>query len=215
MPDDVYEANIQLADELRAIAQALVDFDVDPESTLTALALAREVRPHLSGARRPRGYAAEDPGNFEFATTRAFEAISPVRGRLNVVAPPLRLAVAEREDGSRTISGSARLSNLYEGPPRGVHGGIVAALFDDILGAAMALAPPPGVTAKLEIDYRHLTPIDEDLRFEAWITKERDRRVHAAATCHAGNTLTAQASALFVRVDFKEVEDRMRDRAES
>ena len=60
----------------------------------------------------------------------------------------------------------------------------------------MALAPPPGVTAQLDVNYHHLTPVDEDLRLEAWITKVRDRRVYAEATCHAGETLTARATAL-------------------
>jgi acyl-coenzyme A thioesterase PaaI-like protein len=122
------------------------------------------------------------------------------------------MQMARREDGSLFVQGHARLSRVYEGPPRGVHGGWVAALFDEMLGATMALTPPPGVTAKLSVDYRHLTPIEEDLRLEAWITDERERRIQAEATCHAGETLTATASALFVRVDFKQVEARMRAR---
>jgi len=213
MSDDSYETSIQLADELRAIAQALIDRDVEFEAAHAALAAAREVRPLLSGPTRPRWYEADVPSAFGTDSSRAFDALSPVRGRLNAVAPPLTMEVAEREDGSRYIAGHAYLSNIYEGPPHGVHGGLVAALFDEILGASMGLVPPPGVTAKLEVDYRHLTPIEEDLRLEAWITEERDRRIYARATCHAGDTLTAQAKALFVRVDFKEVEDRMRDRA--
>jgi len=66
-----------------------------------------------------------------------------------------------------------------------------------------------GVTAKLEVRYRHVTPIDEELRFEAWIHDRRERRVEVRATCHAGETLTADAVGLFVRVDFAEVQQRM------
>lgn len=215
MSDDPYETSIQLADELRAIAQVLIDRDIDLESARKALEVAREVRSHLSGPSRPRWYEAAVPSAFGFETAHAFDSLSPVRGRLNVAAPPLTMKIAEREDGSKYVAGRARLSNIYEGPPRGVHGGLVAALFDEILGASMNLAPPPGVTAKLEVDYHHVTPIDEDLRLEAWITEERDRRVYAEATCHAGDTLTARARALFIRVDFKEVEDRMKARAEA
>ena len=122
---------------------------------------------------------------------------------MNPVAPPLRTEHAERADGSPCVVGRARLPDLYEGPPRGVHGGLVAALFDEILGASMSLAPPPGVTAKLEVDYHHLTPIGEELRLEAWIKEVRGRRIFAEATCHAGDTLTARATALFVRVDYQ------------
>lgn len=201
-----------LANELRGIAQTLVDLELDPEALEAALDGIREIRPLLVGTRRPRWYEAEVPSSFGTPTADSFDTISPVRGRLNVVAPPLRIEFAEREDGTPSVVGHARLPSLYEGPPRGVHGGLVAALFDEILGASMALAPPPGVTAQLEVDYRHLTPIDEPLRLEAWISEVRGRRIHAQATCHAGETLTATARALFVRVDFKAVEDRMRAR---
>jgi acyl-CoA thioesterase FadM len=86
-------------------------------------------------------------------------------------------------------------------------------MFDEILGSAQGLAPPPGVTARLEVNYHQLTPIDEDLRFEAWLTKDRGRRVFAEATCHAGDTLTARATGFFMRVDFKAVEAKMNARS--
>jgi hypothetical protein len=34
------------------------------------------------------------------------------------------------------------------------------------------------------------------------------------ATCHAGDTLTADAEGIFMRVDFDEVTERMRERRE-
>lgn len=207
------EAAGALADELRAIGKELVHRHVEPEALDRALETARELRPLLTGPPRARWYEAEEPDLFASGTSNAFEAYSPLRGRINTVAPPLRMERGTRADGTPCIVGHVRLSSVYEGPPRGVHGGLVAALFDEVLGEAMSLAPPPGVTAKLSVDYRHLTPVEEDLRLEAWITDARDRRIRGQATCHAGETLTAEARALFVRVDFKQVEDRMRARS--
>jgi acyl-CoA thioesterase FadM len=57
-----------------------------------------------------------------------------------------------------------------------------------------------------------VTPVDEELAFEAWIHEERDQRLVARATCHAGETLTAEAEGVFVRVDFGEVQQRMQQR---
>ncbi len=102
----------------------------------------------------------------------------------------------------------------YEGPPHGVHGGWVAALFDEVLGSVQGLANQPGVTAILRVRYRHLTPVEEELRFEGWIETLRSQRLVARATCHAGDTLTADAEGVFVRVDFNQVEERMRARRE-
>jgi acyl-CoA thioesterase FadM len=88
----------------------------------------------------------------------------------------------------------------------------VAALFDDLLGAAQGAAGVHCVTARLAVRYRDVTPIEEELRLEAWIERESGRRVVARATCHARDTLTAEAEGLFVRVDFNAIEARMQER---
>jgi acyl-coenzyme A thioesterase PaaI-like protein len=110
------------------------------------------------------------------------------------------------------VRGRARLGAAYEGPPHGVHGGFVAALFDEMLGSAQGLGAAPSMTGTLEVRYRHVTPLDEELRFEAWVDTRRQRSLVARATCHAGETLTAEARGLFVAVDFDEVRERMRAR---
>ena len=107
------------------------------------------------------------------------------------------------------IIGRVRLGVAYEGPPHGVHGGFVAGMFDEVLGATQRMMEMPGVTGRLTIHYRHITPIEEDLVLRAWITEDVGRRILAKATCHAGDTLTADAEGLFIRVDFTEVKDRM------
>ncbi len=213
MPDDPTELSIELADELREITRALVDQALPRDQVERVLKAVRATYADRDGPRRPRWYEEDSPNSFGSDDGGAFGALSPVRGQLNPVAPPLRLERGERDDGTPCIIGHANMSAVYEGPPRGVHGGLVAALFDEILGAAMVFAPPPGVTARLEVDYHHLTPIGEDLHLEARIVESRGRRVRAEATCHAGTTLTARAKALFIRVDFDAVEDRMRSRA--
>jgi acyl-coenzyme A thioesterase PaaI-like protein len=198
-----------LADELRAITVALVSREVAPGAVAEALPLARALREKLQGPLRARWWEQEVGSPMRSAgARRSFQDMSPLRGILNPVAPPLAMDSEQGPDGVRLV-GRVRLSRAYEGPPHGVHGGIVAALFDEMLGAAQNLAPPVGVTAKLEVRYRHVTPIEEDLRFDAWVEENRVRRLTTRATCHAGSTLTADARGLFVRVDFAEVEQYM------
>ncbi|MFQ5415437.1 MAG: hypothetical protein ACE5FL_00165 [Myxococcota bacterium] len=86
----------------------------------------------------------------------------------------------------------------------------LAALFDELLGTAQSMGEEKGVTAALTVHYRAVTPIDEDLRFEGWIHEVRGRSIIARGTCHAGGTLTADAEGVFVRVDFNEMQHRMR-----
>ena len=65
------------------------------------------------------------------------------------------------------------------------------------------------MTALLKVRYRHVTPVEQPLRFESWVHEERGRRTVTRATCHAGDRLTADAEGVFIRVDFEEVEERM------
>ncbi len=198
-----------LARELRAIVEVVSVADPDDRALEESTDLARSMLRRLEGSRRPRWYdrdanRPERPDD----SRRAYQDQSPVRGEINPIAPPLRIRVGQRSDGTPAIYGHARLGLAYEGPPRGVHGGWVAALFDDLLGAAQGLANTSGMTAVLEIKYRGVTPLDEDLEFEGWIDQNRGRRIVARGTCHAHGVLTAEAKGLFVRVDFEGLQDR-------
>ena len=82
-------------------------------------------------------------------------------------------------------------------------------LFDDMLGAAQRLSGSRGMTARLTVRYRALTPIETELVLRAVGGERRGRRVTCTATCHAGDLLTPEAEALFIRVDFTEVQTRM------
>ena len=59
---------------------------------------------------------------------------------------------------------------------------------------------------------KHLTPIHEQLRFEGWIDEQVGRRIIAKATCHAGDTLCAEAEGLFLQVDFEALQEKMQAR---
>jgi len=202
------EAN-DLVRELRGIAEALAVSDLQREDVAEAARLAAEVRRLVDGPRRARWYESGGGLDLSPESRRAYLEQSPIRGRLNPGAPPLELETVTRPDGTKAVAGRVRMGHRYEGPPHGVHGGWVAALFDEVCGAVQGLVGGSRVTAVLKVRYRHVTPLDEELRFEGWATGQRGRRLVAKATCHAGDTLTAQAQGLMVEVDFEEVEERM------
>jgi hypothetical protein len=147
---DEVDPRDRLAAELRAIASEMAQRSLSDEEAVASLALARSLRAGLQGPPRARWY--DDPSSvphFSSGARESFGDLSPIRGRQNPVAPPLSVERAEGPDGPRIVA-HGTLSRAYEGPPHGVHGGIVAAMFDEVLGAVMGLAPPPGVTATLE-----------------------------------------------------------------
>jgi acyl-coenzyme A thioesterase PaaI-like protein len=201
----------ELADELRRAIAKLANNDVPLEQLARARELAGSLGDQLDGPSRPRWYDGDAPaGNPTPAARRAYTDQSPVRGRLNPIAPPMVTSdPVSRADGGVAVEARVTLGPAYEGPPHGAHGGWVAALFDDLLGQSQQLARRAGVTATLQVRYRNITPLDEELRLTAWIHEEKGRRVVARATCHAGETLTADAEAVFVAVDFDEIRGRM------
>lgn len=104
------------------------------------------------------------------------------------------------------------MGRRYEGPPHGVHGGYVAALFDEVLGATQGLVGMTGMTAVLRVRYRRVTPIGAPLRFTGWVHERRGRRLVAKATCETDGELTADAEGIFIGVDFDRVERQMATR---
>ena len=83
----------------------------------------------------------------------------------------------------------------------------LAGLFDEILAAGQGLTGErPGVTGRLIVRYRRITPIDTDLMFRSWVERDRGLRLDMRAECVIAATLdddqptrTADAEAFFVR----------------
>jgi len=126
------------------------------------------------------------PGHFDF---------SPLIGRSNPLAPPITV----REEGGRVYA-EVSFGSAYEGPPGSLHGGYVAAAFDEVLGFAQSLTGNPGMTGRLEVSYRSPTPLHTPLRFEAWVESVVGRKITTRCTLHAGERLCAEAMGLFITI---------------
>jgi acyl-coenzyme A thioesterase PaaI-like protein len=130
----------------------------------------------------------------------AFFDHSPMLGRANPLAPPIELW-AEGD----VMHGRATFGAAYEGPPGSVHGGYVAAAFDEVLGSTQSLAGRPGMTARLTVNYRSPTPLHTELLFTGRVVEVSGRKTFTEGTVHAGDTLCADSQALFVAIDFAKV----------
>jgi acyl-coenzyme A thioesterase PaaI-like protein len=200
----------ELAEELRAVLRALNERELTDEQIASAVDVARRLRAGLDGPRRPRWY--EDgmvDGRSSPRTRSSFNTHSLFRGRDSAIAVPLDCRLVALPDGRQVVEGTVTCPLLYEGPPGGVHGGYVAGLFDDILGGTQQLIEgPSGLTGTLTVRYRSITPLETELHLRAWIDHVSGRRIRAKATCHAEGRLTAEAEALFIRVDMGQIAER-------
>jgi hypothetical protein len=124
-------AKHDLAEVTRRLVESVALLDVTELDAADVEALAAGVRDlanridALPSLRR-HGSAATAPYPDGALTER-----SGISGRSNPLAPPLRLRV----EGERTVA-AAVYGEAYEGPPGCLHGGFVAAAFDDLLGCA-------------------------------------------------------------------------------
>jgi hypothetical protein len=181
----------RLTDALRGLVQSSVALTA-PLPELTALADAAEAL-----ATRAAAFAGERPfPRYGAPVGGDLDTIlpwSPVSGRYNPIAAPVSMG----RDGARAI-GTGRFGLAYEGPPGGVHGAVVAGVWDQVLAFACMIAGTPGHTATLTTHFRAITPLDQELRFEAWVERTEGRRIHARGQCHAGATLVSEAEGLFI-----------------
>ncbi len=124
-------------------------------------------------------------GHFDF---------SPLIGLSNPLSPPI--VMTSDEDG--TVYGRVTFGSAYEGPPGCVHGGYVAASFDEVLGYAETFTDRPGMTGTLSIVYRSPTPLHQEVVFTAQVERTERRKVFVKGTLHAGGRLCAEAEGIFV-----------------
>jgi Thioesterase superfamily len=92
----------------------------------------------------------------------------------------LRLRVFKRLSDSHLI-GRAWFGEGADGPPLHVHGGAVAYVLDEAMGAVAWMNNYPVVAASLKFDYLQMTPLLTDLVIEAKITQTTDKRVSTEA----------------------------------
>jgi acyl-coenzyme A thioesterase PaaI-like protein len=82
-----------------------------------------------------------------------------------------------RRDRDRRIVGRAWFGPGAVGPPGYAHGGSVAAVLDEAMGAAAWSAGHRGVAARLVVDFRRMLPIGTDAWLEAWVAGVNGRKV--------------------------------------
>jgi len=188
----------RLADAGRLVIDRMATTDAPHAAIERAAELLEAAARELDGPGRRRTYQGfAESANAGGAPHAHFDH-SPVMGMANPIAPPTRM----ESGGRRSIVMYMRFGAAYEGPPGSVHGGVVAAAFDEILGMTQSLSGQPGMTGTLTIRYRRPTPLYRDLRFEGRLERVEGRKILTTGTCHDGETLTAEADGLFISVDF-------------
>jgi acyl-coenzyme A thioesterase PaaI-like protein len=188
----------RLVEEMRRLIELAVTADAPDEALRRALRhvgdAADALAPHRGdGSRR----TSRQPGSADPAAVMPFD---PVIGPLSPLAPPLRCRWEPP-----TAIGEVCFTAAYEGPPGCVHGGMIAAAFDQVFNVANLMLGTAGPTASLRLHYRRPTPLQVPLRFEGWRERVDGRRVHTRGRLVAGDRTTVEAEGLFVLIPLERI----------
>ncbi|MDJ0490918.1 PaaI family thioesterase [Rhodococcus qingshengii] len=117
----------------------------------------------------------------------------PMRGK--ALLPPWE--VTRYEQDGITMTGT--FAPYYCGFRGAVHGGALPLVFDHcFMLAARAFGRPLSRTARMEVDYRRLTPLNETLFATAEVEHVEGRKAFVTAKIHAGNHLVCESRGLMV-----------------
>jgi acyl-coenzyme A thioesterase PaaI-like protein len=118
---------------------------------------------------------------------------SPVSGKRNPIAPPVRMWKEGNE-----VHGEATFSPTYAGPPDSVHGGIIAAVFDELLSMANIVTGKAGFTGTLNVKYHRKTPLNTPIELWGVNVRQDGRKQQSRAEMRVNGEVTASAEGLFI-----------------
>ena len=111
---------------------------------------------------------------------------------------PIGLKLKPVQDGEK-VTAEFTAGKFHQGWDNVVHGGILYSLLDEVTAYAMLChGIELGVTAKSEISFKQLAPINQPIQPSAWVTKLTKRLVEAKGVLSLkDNTVIADGNFLF------------------
>jgi hypothetical protein len=190
---------IRLAAAVRRVSAVVVGKTLSDDEVAAAAdelsALATRLESVAPAARRTLDQVPDPDGH-----PQSFFPTSPVIGLASPISPPVEVWSVVGETGQREIRGRVSFGYPYEGPPTCVHGGVIAELFDELLGLANLVVGQAAMTGTLKIRYQRPTPLLAPLDLVSRFTGKEGRKVFTwGAIVHEGAT-TAEAEGIFVEV---------------
>ncbi len=194
--NEVWATRRRIARRLRELNDQLLTRDMPQEELLAVENALAAVMP--AGATSPEvlgrlawAETATDNGTYHLLSRET----TPIAGHANALSPPLHMWL-DRDRGE--AHARITLGWAYEGPPKCVHGGWVAALFDEFLGCAQLLSGQTGATGTLHVRYHRPTPLNVELVMLASVKEVHGRKIIMTGTITANGEVTASCEGLFV-----------------
>lgn len=113
---------------------------------------------------------------------------------------PMGIGMTPRRVGD-AVEAVVHLGAAYEGAPQRSHGGIVAAILDDIMGYVLLVQRTPAYTGHLGVTYLAPTPVGTEILARAWLVGRDGRKLSIAGSIELPDgTPIAEGTGLFVAI---------------
>ena len=193
------ETRASAAAALRDLNHAFAAHDAD-DAQLEELARdARSLIARLDGTpRRDRlalMNASRAAGEFPASTGSGF-GDRAVGGLTNPTSADIDVEFGPDEVVARVV-----LRKAFEGAPGRAHGGIVAAVFDDVTGFVIGQLREPAFTGELTVRYVAPVPVEEPLVMRARLDGRERRKLFISAEARHGEQVVATCHAIYITVD--------------
>jgi acyl-coenzyme A thioesterase PaaI-like protein len=113
-----------------------------------------------------------------------------------------------------SVTAAFEVAAAHQGAPGLIHGGLLAAAFDEVMGSVNWLVRIPAVTGRLETDYVRPVPVGRVVHLRAWCVGQSGRKLYYRAEARLDDPrdglLVARAAALFVTVKLEHFTDNGR-----
>ncbi|WP_419551630.1 PaaI family thioesterase [Candidatus Poriferisodalis sp.] len=111
---------------------------------------------------------------------------------------PASVDVRYFKESDDAVTGLAVVDPMFAGPPERTHGGVVALIIDELMGALNRMRGRQAYTGRLTVHYRAATPLGEPLHLRAWIHDTSGRKIIQHAEVHGPEGLCVNAEGLFI-----------------
>lgn len=199
MPDD---ARSRAAAALRRLGHALVAHDADERLLDRVAAAAHRVADDLEATpARQRDYLELKRRMFDVEVADGEEVVHFDECFVSGPWNPLGIGIVVHREGAEAVA-RVELGAAFEGAPGRSHGGIVAAIFDDVLGYLLTLEQQPAFTGELTVRYLAATPIGTPLEFRSSVEGRDGRKLYCSSQARTPDgEVVATARATFVTIE--------------
>ncbi|MGH1491633.1 MAG: PaaI family thioesterase [Acidimicrobiales bacterium] len=125
-----------------------------------------------------------------------FDPASIVGGELN----PFSMNARYYREGDEVV-GFVNLGSCFEGPPSRVHGGVICAVFDEVMGSVFrATGTASAFTGELKVRFEAPAPLNIELEFRARLVESSGRRRMLEGEARSPEGQFATATGVFIEM---------------